>query len=112
MRPKKSATGVPPFLDLLKDRDYALGYQVYQIGSCRRAHAWLGVVEEHGERFPACADRVQGLDDFVHEMQNLGFSVHDVPYFVMQRIRESGAKYKAADQGSDALLLRGYVLAR
>ncbi len=83
MRPEKGAAGVLLFLDLTKDRDDALGHQIYQVESCQRTHPGVWMVEQHGERCPPGTDRIQGFDDFVHKMHNLGLSIRNVPYFVM-----------------------------
>lgn len=112
MRRKTGAAAVCLRLDLTKDWDYPKGHQIDQVASRISSHPSVGMVEQHGQRRPAGANRVQGYDDFVHKTHNLVLSVRDVVKFVMKSIRKSGAKFKAADKGSDALLVRGFVTAR
>ena len=67
MRPKAGAATACLLLDLTEDRADALGQQIYQVSSGQGTHPGVRVAEQHGERRPATADRIQRFDDGVRE---------------------------------------------
>ena len=109
MRSKAGAAAACLLLDLTEDRDDALVHQIYQVGSGPSTHPGIRVVEQHDERRPVRAVRIQGFDDGVHETHDLGLAVHRVAKFVMKRICKPGTKFKAADKRCGAFAVRDWI---
>jgi hypothetical protein len=105
MRREIGAAPAPLFVDLMENRNDAIGHQIYQVGSCRDANPWVWMIEQDRKRCPAGTDRIQCQHYCVHEAVDLRFTFR-VQQLIMKTVRKLRTKFKASEKGCGAFSCR------
>src|ERR1700728_1944916 len=95
-------------LNFTKYGHHASRHQFYEISTRGSTDPRIRIIEKYRESCPANTDAIQGVRDFIHELDDLGLPIR-IQQFIMNRVRQFGRKFEAANKGLGIFRWRAHM---